>query len=55
MIRPFSQLLRDEEGTALVEALVSLPVFIAVLAGVVALNGVYSAKLEAKARARRLA
>ena len=55
MIRPFSQLLRDEEGTALVEALISLPVFIAVLAGVVALNGMYSAKLEAKARARRLA
>lgn len=55
MIRPFSPLLRDEEGTALVEALVSLPVFIAVLAGVVALNGMYSAKLEAKARARRLA
>ena len=55
MIRPFSRLLRDEEGTALVEALVSLPVFIAVLAGVVALNGMYSAKLEAKARARRLA
>ena len=55
MIRPFSPLLRDEEGTALVEALVCLPVFIAVLAGVVALNGMYSAKLEAKARARRLA
>jgi len=37
------------------EALVSFPVFIAVLAGVVALNGMYSAKLEAKSRARRLA
>jgi len=55
MIRPFSRPFRDEEGTALVEALVSLPVFIAALAGIIALNGIYSAKLEAKARARRLA
>jgi len=37
------------------EALVSLPVFIAVFVGVVALNAVYGAKLEAKSRARRLA
>jgi len=50
-----SRLLRDERGAALVEALVSLPVFIAALAGVVALNGMYGAKLEAKSRARRLA
>ena len=46
---------KDEEGTAMVEALVALPVFAAALAVVVALNGMYSAKLEAKARARRLA
>jgi hypothetical protein len=37
------------------EALVSLPVFVAALVGVVALNGMYGAKLEAKSRARRLA
>ncbi len=55
MIRSLSRLLRDKTGTALVEALVSLPIFIAALAGVVALNGMYSAKLEAKSRARRLA
>ena len=55
MIRALSRLQRDEKGAALLEALVSLPVFIAALAGVVALNGMYSAKLEAKSRARRLA
>jgi len=55
MVRSCSRLLRDEKGTALVEALVSLPVFIAALVGVVALNSMYSAKLEAKSRARRLA
>lgn len=51
----FSQLLRDNKGTVLAEALISLPFFIAALAGVVALNGMYTAKLEAKARARRMA
>ena len=55
MRRRHSRLLADEEGAAMAEALVSLPVFIAALAGIVALNGMYSAKLEAKARARRLA
>jgi len=55
MIRPFSRLLRDEQGTAMAEALISLPVFVAALAGVVALNGMYGAKLEAKSRARRMA
>jgi hypothetical protein len=55
MNRPFSRLLRSEEGTALVEALIGLPVFVAALAGVVALNGMYGAKLEAKSRARRMA
>ena len=55
MVRSCSRLLRDKQGTALVEALISLPVFIAALAGVVALNGMYNAKLEAKSRARRLA
>ena len=39
----------------MVEALISLPVFVAALAAVVALHGMYGAKLEAKARARRVA
>jgi len=39
----------------MVEALISLPVFFAALAAVVALHGMYGAKLEAKARARRIA
>jgi hypothetical protein len=55
MTRSLMRMLRDERGTALAEALISLPVFIAALAGVVALNGMYSAKLEAKSRARRFA
>ncbi len=55
MIGSFSRLLRDDKGTALAEALISLPVFIAALAGILALNGMYTAKLEAKARARRMA
>ena len=55
MIAPLARMLRDEKGTALLEALISLPVFVAVLAGTIALHGVYSAKLEAKARARRMA
>jgi hypothetical protein len=55
MSRSLSRLFADEQGSALAEALVSLPVFIAALVGVVALNGMYSAKLEAKSRARRLA
>jgi len=48
-------LLLDDKGAALVEAVISLPVLAVVLAGVVALNGMYTAKLEAKSRARRLA
>jgi hypothetical protein len=48
-------MLRDEKGTALLEAIISLPIFAAVLAGTVALHAMYSAKLEAKARARRIA
>lgn len=55
MIAPLARMLRNEKGTALLEALISLPVFAAVLAGTMALHGVYSAKLEAKARARRVA
>jgi hypothetical protein len=55
MIQSLSRLLRDDQGTALVEALISLPVFAATLAGVLAFNGMYTAKLEAKSRARRMA
>ena len=55
MIRSSPRLLLDDNGTALVEALISLPVLAVVLAGVVALNGMYTAKLEAKSRARRMA
>ena len=55
MTRSIQQLLSDEKGTAMVEALISLPVFVAALAAVVALNGMYGAKLEAKSQARRLA
>ncbi|MGB3052201.1 MAG: hypothetical protein WBB42_14450 [Polyangiales bacterium] len=55
MARSIQRLLRDESGTALIEALISLPIFVAALATVVALNGMYGAKLEAKSRARRLA
>jgi hypothetical protein len=49
------QLICDQRGTAFAEALVALPLFVAALVGVVALNSMYSAKLEARARARRLA
>lgn len=55
MARSIQQLWRDEKGTAMVEALISLPVFVAALTAVVALNGMYGAKLEAKSRARRMA
>lgn len=49
------RIIRDQKGTAFAEALVSLPLFAAALIGVVALNSMYSAKLEARARARRMA
>ncbi len=49
------QIIRDQKGTAFAEALVTLPLFAAALVGVVALNSMYIAKLEAKARARRMA
>jgi len=55
MLRSLSRLIRDNNGTAMAEALISLPVFAAVLAGIVALHGMYGAKLEAKSRARRVA
>lgn len=43
------------EGTAFVEALAVIPALGAILAGVVALHAMYDAKLDAKARATRLA
>jgi len=49
------QIIRDKKGTAFAETLITLPLFAAALVGVVALNSMYSAKLEAKARARRMA
>jgi len=55
MVASIPQVLTDESGTALLEALITLPVFAASLAAVVALNGMYGAKLEAKSRARRIA
>lgn len=55
MAESILQLVRDVKGTALAEALISLPILAAVLAGVVAFNGMYIAKLEAKGWARRMA
>lgn len=43
------------EGTAFVEAIVILPVLGTLLASVLAVSAIYSAKLDAKAFARRLA
>lgn len=42
------------KGTAYVEALLTLPVFAAVFAGILAFNSMYAAKMEAKAESRRL-
>lgn len=55
MTASFSLPRRNTSGTALLEALITLPVFAATLAGVLALNSMYVTKLEAKSRARRLA
>jgi len=55
MTRPYPIRRQDKTGAALVEALICLPVFAAALAGVVALDSMYLAKLEAKSRARRVA
>lgn len=43
------------EGTAFVEAIALIPALGAILAGVIALHGMYDAKLQAKARATHLA
>ncbi|MBT8467636.1 MAG: hypothetical protein KJN97_02705, partial [Deltaproteobacteria bacterium] len=55
MVASIQSILADEKGTAMLEALIGLPVFAASLAAVVALSGMYGAKLEAKSHARRLA
>ena len=47
-----TRLLSDETGTAFADTLVALPVLGLILAGVLALNAAYGAKLEAKSRAR---
>ena len=49
------KVLVDERGTAFAEGLVVLPFFAMALIGIVTLHNVYDAKIEAKARARRLA
>lgn len=48
-------IINDERGTAFAEALITLPIFVALLGGIVALSSMYGAKLEAKSRSRRLA
>lgn len=45
----------DDRGTALLETLIALPLLAVTLVGVVALSSSYGAKLEAKARGRRMA
>ena len=49
------KLLEDQHGTAFLEALLAIPAIAVVLSGIVALSSMYSAKLEAKSRGRRLA
>jgi hypothetical protein len=48
-------LLLDEKGTAFLETLISIPILLLILVGVLALNSSYAAKLEAKSRGRRVA
>ncbi|MGB5221109.1 MAG: hypothetical protein WBN60_08780, partial [Polyangiales bacterium] len=50
-----TRLKSDEKGTAYVETLLTVPVLGLILAGVLAFSATYAAKLEAKARARRVA
>jgi hypothetical protein len=50
-----SNLLLDVTGAAFLEATVAAPFLATILAGVLAINAMYAAKLEAKARASRLA
>lgn len=45
----------SQDGAALVEALVTIPVLAVVLAGILAFHAMYMAKLEAEARGRRVA
>ena len=54
-MQPHANLLANDTGAAFVEALAAVPVLAVILAGVLALNAMYGAKLEAKARARRVA
>lgn len=55
MIPGKSKQSRAHAGTALVESVIIVPVLGLILAGVLAVHGLYAAKIEAKARARRLA
>jgi hypothetical protein len=54
-MKNLTTLLSDETGTAFVETLVTIPVLALILTGTLAFNAMYSAKLEAKSRARRFA
>ena len=47
-----NRLWRDTRGAAYTEAVIALPVFIVVFAGILALNAYYSAKLESMSEAR---
>jgi hypothetical protein len=50
---PGKTLLRDDSGAAFAEGLIVVPPFALLLAGILAISATYSAKLEAKGRARR--
>ncbi len=46
-------LIRHKTGAAYAEALLTLPVYLAIFAGVLLFHGLYTAKLQAKSKARR--
>jgi hypothetical protein len=50
-----ARLFFDDRGTALLETLIALPLLLVTLVGIAAVNSNYGAKLEAKARGRRMA
>lgn len=55
MTAPRNSLIRNQHGAAMAEALVCFPIYAALLVSILAVHGMYAAKLEAKSRARRLA
>ncbi len=52
---PANQLLRDRRGAAMIEGVIVMPLFIAVLAAIVHLHSSYAAKLDANVQARSCA